>query len=69
MTVNQSTRLAVVSLQTEDLPATAHFYQDVLGLNPLDPNDCPESRCPSSGGILRVLPLILESRDAAPDGQ
>ena len=28
-------RLAVVSLWAEDVPATAHFYRDVIGLHPL----------------------------------
>ncbi len=27
------THLAVISLWAEDVPATAHFYRDVLGLN------------------------------------
>ena len=28
-------RLAVVSLWAEDVPTTAHFYRDVIGLHPL----------------------------------
>ena len=30
------------------------------GLNPLDPDDCPETLCPSSSSLLRLLPIILQ---------
>lgn len=31
-----------------------------LGLNPLDPNDCPEDYCPSSGLLLKIIPVLIE---------
>lgn len=35
------------------------------GLDPLDPNDCPEELCPSSGSnLLRILPIILRAQEA-----
>jgi hypothetical protein len=30
-----------------------------MGLDPLDPNDCPETLCPPPGGILRLIIQIL----------
>ena len=33
-----------------------------LGLNPLDPNDCPEDYCPSSGSslLLKLIPILIK---------
>jgi hypothetical protein len=41
-----------------------------LGLDPLNPDDCPEDLCPpSSGTLLRLLPAILERRQESAEQQ
>jgi catechol 2,3-dioxygenase-like lactoylglutathione lyase family enzyme len=50
-------RIAVISVWAEDVRATAHFYQDVLGLEPLnpDPDHAHLTRFHLSEGYLIIL--------------
>jgi hypothetical protein len=34
-----------------------------LGLDPLNPNDCPYELCPPSSSVIKMTPLLLDSRD------
>ena len=54
MTVNQSTRLAVVSLRAEDLTTTVHFYRDVIGLHLL-PHHKPHPAFELQNGVFLVI--------------
>lgn len=56
------TKLAVVSLWAEDVPATAHFYRDVIGLRLLPHHG--ESPHFDLGGIYLT---ILKGRPNPPD--
>lgn len=38
-----------------------------LGLDPLNPDDCPDELCPPAGNVLlRLLPVLEQSRDSLP---
>lgn len=49
------TRLAVISLWAEDVPKTAHFYRDVIGL-PLLPHHGDRPHFDLGGTFLTILP-------------
>lgn len=55
------TRIAVISLWAEDVPKTAHFYRDVIGL-PLLPFHADRPHFDLGGSIL----VILKGRPSPP---
>ena len=68
MTVNQSTRLAVVSLWAEALPATVHFYRDVIGLRLL-PHHKPHPAFELHNGVFLVIVQGQSKPDQIPEEQ
>src|SRR5574341_1061120 len=50
-----NTRLAVVSLWAEDVPATAHFYRDVIGLRLLPHHHGGRPHFDLNGVFLTIL--------------
>lgn len=56
MKTGRPIRLAVVSLWAEDVPATVHFYRDVLGLRLLTHHAAGRPHLDVGGMILVVLP-------------
>lgn len=51
-----SPRIAVVSLRVEDVPASAHFYRDVLGLNLLAHHPGGRVHFDLDGCVLTIIP-------------
>lgn len=62
-----STRFAVVTVWAEDVAANAHFYRDVLGLNPA-PHPGPRPHFRLAGVYLVILRGIpAPARNTSPD--
>jgi len=68
MTVNQSTRLAVISLRAEDLTTTVHFYRDVIGLHLL-PHHEPHPAFELQNGVFLVIVLGQPKPEQIPEEQ
>jgi catechol 2,3-dioxygenase-like lactoylglutathione lyase family enzyme len=51
-----SPRIAVVSLRAEDVPASAHFYRDVLGLKLLPHHPGDRVHFDLDGCVLTIIP-------------